>query len=79
MIEFILQMNKEIHLEEFNNKHKCICDECSSILDDRCGDPREEVFRFDSKGAKDPSSIRMLCSSCIDEVFGEHSPYSIFG
>ena len=79
MIEHILEMNREIHLEEFNSKHRCICDECNSIVDDRFGDPRQEVFRFDSKYTKDPSSIRMLCSYCIDDLFGDHEPHSIFG
>lgn len=60
-------------------KHKCICDECKSVVNGGFGDTRQEVFRFDSKGAKDPSSIRMLCSYCIDELFGDHEPHSIFG
>lgn len=79
MTEYILQMNKEIHLEEFNSKHRCICDECNSMLDDSFGDPRQKVFRYDSKYAKEPSSVRMLCSYCMDEMYGDHSPHSIFG
>ena len=60
-------------------KHKCVCDECNSIGDDSFGDRRQEVWRFDTMDAKGQSSIRMLCSSCIDDLFGDHEPHSIFG
>jgi len=68
-----------IELSDAPKKHKCICDECGSHVDDSWGDPRVEVFRYDSKHAKDPSSIRWICECCVDELFGNHEPHSIFG
>ena len=68
-----------IVLPDAPQKHKCTCDECGCDLDDSCGDPRVEVFRYDSKHAKDPSSIRMLCDCCIYDLFHDSEPHSVFG
>ena len=57
----------------------CKCDECNEVVNTSFGDSRKEVFRFDPPYVKEPSSIRMLCSFCIDDLFGNHEPYSIFG
>lgn len=56
----------------------CKCDECNEVVNTSFGDPREKVFRFDDKHQVIPSSIRMLCSYCIDDLFGTHEPDSIF-
>ena len=60
-------------------KHKCVCADCGDEVDDRFGDPRVEVKTFDSRDAKKPSSIRLICSWCDYIQFGDSSPYSIFG
>jgi transcription initiation factor TFIIIB Brf1 subunit/transcription initiation factor TFIIB len=68
-----------VHIPDAPKKHKCTCDDCGCQLDDSCGDPRVEVKRFDSKDAKEPSSVRWICEYCADEQFGDHEPNSIFG
>ena len=67
-----------IELSDAPKKHKCTCDDCNEVLDDSWGDPRVEIKRFDSRYAKEPSSIRWVCNSCADELFGNHEPSSIF-
>jgi hypothetical protein len=68
-----------VHIPNAPKKHKCVCDECSSQLDDSFGDPRVKVQTFDSMDAKEPSSVRWVCEVCADELFGDHYPNSIFG
>ena len=67
-----------IEIPDVPKKHKCVCDDCGSVLDDRCGDPRVIVKTFDSKDDKNPSSIEWICEICADERFEDHSPSSIF-
>ena len=76
----MVKLVDKIDLSSFTNvKNECKCDECNHIVNTSFGDPREEVFRFDSKDQKDPSSSRMVCPSCINDLFGHNEPYSIFG
>ena len=56
----------------------CKCDECNEEVNTSYGDPREKVFRYDSKEQIIPSSVRMVCSYCINELFNHHEPTSIF-
>ena len=65
-------------LPDAPKKHKCICDDCGDVLDDSFGDPRVEIKTFDSRDAKEPSSIRWICEWCADQRFGDHSPINIF-
>jgi hypothetical protein len=70
---------KQVNLSLFiKPTYVCKCDECNEEVSTKYGDPREKVFRYDSKEQIIPSSIRMLCSYCIDELFGYIEPYSIF-
>ena len=59
-------------------KHKCVCDDCGNDVDDSFGDPRVKIETFNSKSAKEPSSVRWICKWCEDMLFGDHSPSSIF-
>ena len=65
-------------LPDAPQKHKCVCDDCGDVLDDSFGDPRHKISTYDTKDAKEPSSVRWICYSCVDQKFGDHSPYSIF-
>lgn len=60
-------------------KHKCVCDDCGNVVNDRFGDQRIEVRSFGSKDSNVPSSIRMICTDCADLLFEDSSPCSIFG
>ena len=72
-------LNKTIDLSQFiTPKYVCKCDECNEEVNTKYGDTREKVFRFDDKRQIIPSSIRMLCSYCIDELFNNHEPDTIF-
>jgi hypothetical protein len=68
-----------IMLPDAPKKHKCTCDDCGDVLDDSFGDPRVEVKTFDSRDAKRPSAIRMLCECCVYDLFYDSEPHSIFG
>lgn len=63
-------INETVALYTKTKNNKCICDECGDEVDSSWGDVRKEVFRFDSKDQKVPSSIRMVCPSCIEDLFG---------
>lgn len=69
-----------IEIPDAPKEHKCICDDCGEVLDDSCGDPRIQVVTYESWDAKEPSSIKWVCNSCscIDDLFGNHEPRSIF-
>jgi hypothetical protein len=71
---------KHIDLDLFisSSSYICKCDECNEEISTKYGDPREKVYRFDDKHQVIPSSIRMVCSYCIDELFNHHEPTSIF-
>ena len=70
---------KQVDLSLFiKPTYVCRCDECNVEVNTSYGDPRTKVFRYDSKEQKEPSSIRMVCSYCIDEMFNYHEPDSIF-
>ena len=64
-------LNKTIDLS-ITLKDVCKCDECNGEINTSFGDLREKVFRFDDKKQIIPSSVRMLCSYCIDELFNNH-------
>jgi len=59
-------------------KHKCTCDECGWEVPDGWGDSRVKIETYDSIHATEPIAVRMVCDSCADEQFGDHSPSSIF-
>lgn len=63
----------KIILPDAPKKHKCICDDCGSVLDDYCGDPRVRVTRVYSDNVREE---RWICEVCADELFGDHSPSS---
>lgn len=69
----------KIILPDAPQKHKCVCDDCGCDVDDSWGDPRVRISTFNSKDAKEPLAVRWVCESCADELFGDSSPYSIFG
>ena len=72
-------LNKTIDLSKsITLKDVCKCDECNEEVDYSFGDLREKVFRFDDKNQVIPSSVRILCSYCIDELFNNHEPDTIF-
>lgn len=58
-------------------QHKCTCDDCGCELDDSFGDPRVEIKTTYWNNEK-PSSTRMICEHCADELFADHEPNSIF-
>lgn len=60
-------------------RQPCLCDDCGCQLNDSWGDPRIKVSTFDSPTAKVPSAVRWVCESCVDELFGDSEPSSIFG
>ena len=66
----------KIDLSQIVKDPLCRCDECNEVVNTSFGDPREEVFRIDENGIK--YGHRMLCPYCLDELFGEHQPKSIF-
>lgn len=69
--------NKQVDLSLFiKPTYVCKCDECNEVVNTSFGDHREEVFKIDENGIK--YGHRMLCPYCIDELFGEHQPKSIF-
>lgn len=59
-------------------KHKCICEECGDILNTKFGDPRIEVLTYPSKYDKQPTSSRLICPVCANDLFGDSEPCSIF-
>jgi len=70
---------KQVDLSLFiKPTYVCKCDECNEEVNTSFGDPRTKVFRYDSKEQKEPSSIRMVCSYCINDLFYSSEPNSIF-
>ena len=68
---------KQVDLSLFiKSTYVCKCDECNEVVNTSFGDPREEVFKIDENGIK--YGHRMLCSFCIDDLFGYHEPDTIF-
>jgi len=68
----------KISLPDAPKKHKCICDDCGSVLNDSLGDPRVKISTYASKDAVEPIAVRWVCDYCADEQFGDYSPKSIF-
>lgn len=69
----------KITLPDTPIKHKCVCEDCNSEVDDRFGDPRVMISTYATKTDIKPISVRWICESCADELFGDSEPSSIFG
>ena len=68
---------KKIKLFENTSLYtRCICDGCKEIINTKYGDTREEVFKITPEGEK--YDFRLLCPTCIDELFTVSEPDSIF-
>jgi hypothetical protein len=58
-----------------NTCHDYYCDDCNDKVNSSFGDIRHEVIRTNRDGS---TSNRFICSYCLDELFGDHEPKSVF-